>query len=263
MTITFLTVRGTGEPVWGVNNMLNMVARMADGPIEHVDVDYPASIAVFNPYSKIDGPSEAESRRQGVLGVAAAIRATPHLVVLGGYSLGALVVSDFLAAQARGSYQDCEILGVVNIANPARQAGVSYGLPSFGFGLDGQHKRWPSLPVYEIANPVDGICSAPANSPWRPLADKIRSFSVSRMGAREWFNSMIAQLDGQERVQAQSHWWDAAFWQAYAEAPAWLRGYLFDGQHTAAYGQPRWIDSRGLRVTGQQLAAQVVSGFAS
>lgn len=263
MTITYLTVRGTGEPVWGVNNMLNVVARMVNGPIEHVDVDYPASIAVFNPYGKVDGPSEMESRRQGVAALAKAIRATPHLVVLSGYSLGALVVSDFLTAQVRGMYSDCEIAGVVNIANPSRKAGQSYGLPSFGWGLDGQHGRWPDVPVYEIANPVDGITSAPANSPWRPLADSIRTFSVTQRGAVEWFNSMMARLDGQERRQAQAQWWDASFWQAYAEAPAWLRGYLFDGQHTTAYRQPRWIDSRGARVTGQQLAAQVVGRLAA
>lgn len=261
--ITYLTVRGTGEQRWAASNMLNQVARLAVGPIVHVDVDYPASIAVFNPRGAITGVSEAESRRQGVRNIAAAIRATPHLVVLSGYSLGALVVSDFLEAQAWGEYRDCEVIAVVNIANPARAAGHSYGLPSHGYGLDGQHKAWPrGLPVYEIANPVDGITSAPAGSPWRLFADKIRAFSISRQGADEWFQTMLAQLQRRQDVQAPVNWMDPTFWQAYAEAPAWLRGYLYDGQHTIAYGQRRWMDASGRRVTGQELAAQVVSRYA-
>ncbi|AFA72330.1 hypothetical protein GPOL_c12750 [Gordonia polyisoprenivorans VH2] len=180
---------------------------------------------------------------------------------MSGYSLGALVVGDFLAAQARGQCRDCEVLAVVNIANPARRAGQSYGLPSHGFGIDGQHAPWPTgVDVFEIANLVDGITSLPASSPWRQVADQIRTFSLGN--PQVWFEHMVAQLDGMEVTQASANWWDPSFWQGYAEAPAWLRGYLFDGQHQAAYLQPRWYDQRGNRVPAVELVADVVASYA-
>ncbi|AZG45078.1 alpha/beta hydrolase family protein [Gordonia insulae] len=261
--ITYITVCGTGEHARVPGNMLNQVAARLGGQVDHHDLDYPASIACFNPYGDISGVSEAESRRRGVANLAAAIRATPHLVVLSGYSLGALVVSDFLVAKARGAFADCMVVAVVNVADPGRRAGYSYGLPSFGFGLDGQHAPWPpGIDVYQIANPVDGITSAPADSPLRVVADKIRSFSITQQGAVEWFDDMIAQLNGQQATQIQANWWRPEFWQAYAEAPGWLRGYLFDGQHTIAYGRPSWFSESGHRVNGIQLAAGAVAHYA-
>lgn len=197
------------------------------------------------------------SRQRGVAYLAAEIRATPNRVILVGYSLGALVISDFLTLQARGLFTDCEVSAVVNLANPARAAGVSFGLPSFGYGLDGQHPQWPPIPTYEIANPVDLITSAPANSPWRQFADQIRTFSVADVGT--WLRHMLDQLDGAEQRQAQGNWLRPEFWEAYAQAPAWLVGYLRDGQHTAAYTQPRWYDPSGRKVTGVQLAALAIS----
>ncbi|MFW0797257.1 alpha/beta fold hydrolase [Gordonia sp. CPCC 205515] len=256
---TYLTVRGTAEPHNKKTTMLGQVATQVNGLVDWVDVDYPASIAVFNPQGTPTGVSEAQSRAIGVANLAAEIRRTPNDVILSGYSLGALVVSDLLAAKARGDFSDCFVDAVVNIANPARRPGQSYGRPSFGFGLDGPHAPWPTgLPTFEIANPVDGITSAPANSPWRAFAGAIRKLSVSVQSLDAWFADLIRQLDDFERALIPTQWTDQAFWQAWAEAPAWLRGYLFDGQHTAAYGDAKWYDSSGHAVNGVQLAASVV-----
>lgn len=251
----YLTVRGTGEEWNSPDNMLNAVAELVDA--EHIDIKYPASIACFNSTTNVTGVSELESRRQGVANLAAAIRATDELVVISGYSLGALVVSDFLARKRAGEFGDCEVAAVVNIANPARQAGVSYGLPSNGFGLDGQHKPWPDIPVYEIANPSDLITSAPANSPWRMLADKIRVCSASDPIA--WMADLTAQLSGQEAQQAQANLFNLDWWQAYAEAPGWAYGYLFGGEHFTHYGDLKWYAEDGSRVSGIELAAKAVS----
>lgn len=260
---TYLTVRGTGEKFDNTTTMLGRVAGMVGGVADWVDVDYPASIAVFNPQGNPAGPSETQSRKIGVDNLVTAIRATPHLVILSGYSLGALVVSDFLVAKATGKYADCEISAVVNIANPGRRAGQSYGLPSFGWGLDGQHDQWPvGLPTYEIANPVDGITSAPSNSPWRLLARELRTISLTTQGLQDWFDDLIGQLDAVEKPLIPTNWTDPDFWRAWAEAPAWLRGYLFDGQHDRAYGDKRWRDTNGAPISGQQLAANVVKQYA-
>ncbi|GAC70711.1 hypothetical protein GS4_39_00420 [Gordonia soli NBRC 108243] len=259
--ITLITVRGTAERRWSATNMLSVPALKLGDRVEWVDLDYEASIACFNPTGNVLGVSEAQSRREGVTNLAAAIRSTPNLVVLAGYSLGALVVSDFLAARARGAYRDCTVLAVVNIANPARRAAQSYGRPSFGYGLDGAHPAWPAgIDVYEIANPVDGITSMPAESPLRPLADQIRTFSLG--DPHVWFDHMVAQLDGMEARQARAQWWEPTFWQSYAEAPAWLRGYLFDGQHTRAYTERRWYGRAGRRISAQDLVAETVAIYA-
>ncbi|PXW34142.1 UNVERIFIED_CONTAM: PE-PPE domain-containing protein [Williamsia faeni] len=257
MGTTVITARGTGAHRWDPNSLLTGVVHLLGDLVEWVDLDYDASIAVFNPFGRVDGVSEEVSRQHGVANLARAIRETPHRVVLAGYSLGALVVSDFLAAQARGEFADCEVSAVVLIANPARVPGVSYGLPSFGYGLDGTHPRWPAVPTYEIANPVDMITSAPANSPWRQFADQIRAFSLGDVPS--WMHHMLDQLDGAERRQALDQWWEPTFWQSYAEAPVWLRGYLSDGQHTVAYSQPHWCDDSGRKVTGIELAASAIS----
>lgn len=259
--ITWLTVCGTGERPGDQSNMLS-IAASALPQADHVDIVYPASIACFNPVGDISGPSAAESRAQGVAALAAAIRATPHNTVISGYSLGALVVSDFLEAKARGQYADCEVAACVNIANPARAAGQSYGLPSVGFGLDGQHGSWPAgIDVCEIANMNDAITSAPWDSPWRRTADSIRDFNVSIQGTEAFFADKIARLDGEKTAQAQANWLSIEFWQAYAAAPGQLWGYLFGGEHTVRYTEPRWYNERGQLVSAQLLAAEVVAKY--
>ncbi len=241
--------------------MLGMAAAILGSKVDHVDVEYPASIACFNPTRSITGPSEAESRARGVAALAAAIRATPNNVVISGYSLGALVVSDFLVAKYAGQYADCEVAAIVNIANPARAAGVSYGLPSVGFGLDGQHSPWPNIDVYEIANITDTITSAPWDSPLRQIADAIRDFNISIEGVEAFFADQVAYLDGQKTAQAQANWLSVEFWQAYAAAPGQLYGYLIGAQHTDAYLTPQWVSETGSLVTAVQLAADVVAQY--
>lgn len=261
--ITWLTVCGTAETPGAPGNTLTQAAGILGSKVEHHDVVYPASIAVFNPTGNISGVSEATSRAEGVAALAAAVRATPNRVVVSGYSLGALVVSDFLAAKQAGEYSDCEISAVVQLANPARQRGVSYGRPSTGFGLDGEHSAWPDLPVYEIANPLDPITSAPADSPWRQVADLIREFNISVEGAQQFFDSMIGYITQRKTLQARQNfnWVSAEFWVSYLDAPAQLRAYLFDGEHTSAYQTPGWFSESGGAVTGIELVAEAVAKY--
>ncbi|AFA72329.1 hypothetical protein GPOL_c12740 [Gordonia polyisoprenivorans VH2] len=73
--ITWITVCGTGEHPGNPANMLNQAASLIN--VEHVDVEYPAAIAVFNPTGNVTGVSEATSRARGVQALVAAIRSTP------------------------------------------------------------------------------------------------------------------------------------------------------------------------------------------
>lgn len=257
MTTRLITVCGTGEVPGSPTTMLSLVAKEITAPVKRVDLQYPASIALANAAGNLRGVSETVSRRVGVNRLRAEVLRSPEPAILAGYSLGALVVSDFLE-QATGNLMVLpEIAAVVNIANPARHRSQSYGLPSFGYGLDGEHGVWPDAPVFEIANPVDMITSAPDLSPWRQLAIALRQTSL----ADPWrtATAFLDSLDDMHRLSLGENWTDPQWWRAYAEAPAWLRGYLFDGQHTFAYGQDLWRDPKGLPTSGISLAAQAIS----
>jgi hypothetical protein len=124
--IDLITVRGTGEPHQGANNLLTHVTALLD-PAKFgflADLDYPASIGVANHTFAITGPSEEQSLTVGVVALAQLIRTTPNTVGILGYSLGAEVVSRFMEAKGRGEYPDCKVAFSACIANPLRVQGT-------------------------------------------------------------------------------------------------------------------------------------------
>lgn len=228
--ITVLRCRGTGERVGGVDNMLTYLGWLLDGFRYELgdDVPYPASVGPANSSGDVLGPSEDESIAAGLPLLAAAIRATPNLVGLMGYSLGAELVSRFLELKAQGQYEDCELAWVALVANPRRAAGESIDPDPVGAGINGPHGPWPAgLPVFTAANPSDGITSCPARSPLLALAEGMSAFSFAELGG--WTATLAQQLvDGD--------------WLAEQYTPAQLMragqlmyGYLLGSQHTSAY----------------------------
>lgn len=232
--IDVLTCRGTGEVCGAPDNMLTTItasldpARFRTGP----DIDYPATIGPANSAGNPLGCSEDVSIARGVALLAAAIRGTPNVVGLLGYSLGALVVSRFLECKAHGQYADCEIAWAGFVANPARAAGESIDAAPVGYGINGAHARWPRLPVFTAANPADGITSCPAGSPLRNLATGMSAFSFAALGG--WTESLVQELADREFAPP-----DLAHPVVDVEldlnAASLMRGYLFDGQHTHTY----------------------------
>lgn len=235
--ITILTVRGTGEPQNGPSNFLTNVTRQLD-PAKYdvanvVDVLYPASIGFVNSENNIVGVSEADSIAAGQGAIAAAVRATPNLVGIIGYSLGASTVSRFLESKARGLYGDCELAWAATVANPWRARGESLDHTDIGWGISGEHGRWPALRTYSVANPRDGITCCPGNSPLRTLADAVSNFTFAGL---EWSEALAYRLadNGWQAANANPlDYWN--IWERYYTAAALVRGYLYDGQHEAHY----------------------------
>lgn len=236
--ITVLTCRGTGEHLGAPVNMLSFVTRRLDrtkyliGP----DVDYPASIGPANPQHRFEGCSEEQSVALGVEALAAEIRATPNRVGILGYSLGAIVVTRFLEAKARGGYPDCEVEWVANIANPLRREGDSIDPGAVGFGINGQHGPWPDdIATLEVAHRADGITCCPADSPLRTLADTMSAFSFAALGG---WGSELAERIRSNRWQLNHRDWRQSpirHWQLWSQAAALMDGYVRGGAHNTKY----------------------------
>lgn len=241
--ITVLTCRGTGEPLAGPGNMLGYLTRLLD-PARFViapDIPYPASVGPANPAADPLGCSEEASVEDGLAALAAAIRATPNLVGLCGYSLGAEVVSRFLEAKARGEYADCEIAWAALVANPNRAPGEGIDADPIGCGINGAHAAWPeSVPVWTAANPLDGITSCPDGSPLRVLAHTMSAFSFAQLGG--WTADLAQQLLDGEWAQG-----DYSLGQL-ARAGQLMYGYLYGGQHTTAYIQRGYLQRLADRI---------------
>ncbi len=166
--------------------------------------------------------------------LAAAIRATPNLVGLAGYSLGAELVSRFLEAQARGEYADCEIAWAAVIANPCRAVGESIDEGSVGSGINGAHGPWPpDLPVFTAANPLDGITSCPPGSPLRALAEGMSAFSFAALGG--WSIDLAHKLiDGEFLADQYTP-------ERLLRAGQLMLGYTLGGTHTTEYVQGGYL----------------------
>lgn len=60
-----------------------------------------------------------------------------------------------------------------------------------GFGINGQHDRWPEdITTWEVDQRADGINCCPADSPLRTLADTMSAFSFTVLGG---LNSALAE----------------------------------------------------------------------
>ncbi|WP_405137499.1 PE-PPE domain-containing protein [Nocardia sp. NBC_01388] len=242
MAVDILTVRGTGEPFQGANNMLTHVTALLDPAKFRIigDVSYPATVGEAGAGWTVCGTSENESVSEGVVNLANLIRSTPNTVGVLGYSLGAEVVSRFLEAQARGEYSDCGIAFTATIANPLRRVADSIDPYPRGYGINGQMQATPPHQHFECANPADAITSCLPESPLRTLADTVSAFSLAQLGG--WTQDLTDRL-------LRRRWQPVSFgdllhprqmWDLYTAAATDVLGYPY--QHTAVYVQDGYCD---------------------
>lgn len=247
----------------GPSAMAQNVARplVESGRYRSFDTTYAASIGPVNPQnnpfntvwlrkSDIDGANRA----------AVAIRATPNLAAIIGYSGGASATSQLLEDMARGaSYtRGLEIVWAVTIANPRRRR--SPDAP--GYGIVGEHTDYPPfVQHFEVANADDGICCCPAYSPLRTLADAGQDgpdpIAWLRMVQRNAWQTTIPTLpakfsdpmfwlrpDATQQLQTY-HWLVAeaiATKDGWLTASRYLRGYLDGTAHGTDYWEKRLFD---------------------
>lgn len=250
--IDVITVRGTGEPMNGPGNMLRAVTRRLDPARFRLigDCPYPATVGPVG--ADPAGPSEAQSRIVGVTALAAMVRASPNLVGVIGYSLGALVVDDFRVAQAEGLYPDCQIAWSACVANPARRQGDSIDPGARGYGITGEHRPFaPGVVHLEAANPGDVITSSSAGSPLRTIADTMSAFSFAELGG--WSADMADRFRRQRWQPVSLDWWrhPVETWQVYDEAARGILGYLSGREHIRAYIEGGYCERLAARINQQ------------
>ncbi|KZM68113.1 hypothetical protein AWN90_09230 [Nocardia terpenica] len=234
--------------------MLRGVTRQLD-PARYVigpDVDYPASVGPANHTADVLGCSEDESVVAGLAALATAVRATPDLVGLLGYSLGAEVVTRFLEAKARGEYPDCTIAWAATVANPLRREGDSIDSNEFGYGINGQHSAYPAdIQTWEAANPADAITSSPADSPLRQLADGVSALTFANLS---WTTDLADRFNRNRWQPGNPGWWMHPFATArtWGQAAAGIRGYLDQTAHIRTYIQDGYLDRLAARINAWQ-----------
>ncbi|MFI5783937.1 PE-PPE domain-containing protein [Nocardia sp. NPDC051570] len=170
--ITVLAVGGTGESNRGdtrteVSGMLAAVTSRLSGRFSSRWIGYPAE---YGPVGNgADGTSFHASVRSGVRNLAqAAVKMTDPIVLLG-YSQGCTVVREFLATP--GAAEDFGVVAAGFVADPQMPPGMAHGKPQqAGWGIAGKGGDVP-VPAWWIANDLDPIPNASADSLLRDVAD--------------------------------------------------------------------------------------------
>ncbi|WP_378733619.1 cutinase family protein [Nocardia brasiliensis] len=187
-------------------------------------IDYPADYGSRVTY--------ADSVRAGREALINAIRATPNLVVLAGYSQGAGIAGDVADEIGRGMHTDLEVLGVALIADPARPAGMDLvGLDPGGYGITGQ-RHITGIPAWHVAAEGDPITALPEGSALRSIADLSAYWNMASLdGFIRWGQSLIETASSRQLQR----WWSIENHRTWFGAARQARAYLFDGRHTDAY----------------------------
>ncbi|AHH16604.1 hypothetical protein NONO_c18040 [Nocardia nova SH22a] len=234
--IDIITVRGTGEPMNGPGNMLtNVVEHLDPWRFRTIgDCPFPGTVGPVG--AGVDGPSVRRNIDIGLASAVAMVRASPNLVGIIGYSLGALIVTALRELQAQGLYLDCELAFSACVANPKRRAGDSIDPNPHGYGITGERADFlPNVPHFEAANPADIITSSSAGSPLRAVADGMAAFSAAELG--EWSLDMAGRFRSQRFQPVSLDWWrrPVQTWQVYDEAGRGIIGYLDRTAHIIEY----------------------------
>ncbi|WP_052373503.1 cutinase family protein, partial [Nocardia otitidiscaviarum] len=216
MTIDVLWLAGTGFGRSPDDISLTFAKHLDANRFRFLPVRYPADYGAAVSY--------ADSRADGRQALIDAIRATPNLVVLGGYSQGAGIAGDLAAEIGRGQHPDLEVVGCALIADPARppRSGMPHRPPASGYGITGARDVL-GVPTWWAAAEGDPICSLPAGNPLRTLADVTEYYSLADAAdAWRWMQSLLARAE-QGRWQ---RWWSLRHWRTWGGAVAYARGYL-------------------------------------
>ncbi|WP_280320118.1 PE-PPE domain-containing protein [Nocardia wallacei] len=224
MTIDFYWLGGTGFGAGGDG--------ISDTFRRHLDPELFAFRYIAYPGTFGNGPSYADSRAAGRQALIDAIRSTPNLVCLGGFSQGAGIAGDLAAEIGRGEHADLEVVGCALIADPYRPPGG--GMPGWptapGYGIAGAREVW-RIPTWWAAIDSDVITSARAGSPLRAVADITTWFSLnSPVAADKWARDLVDRA----RTGRWQRWWSVENWRTWGGAIRDAQGYL-TGQHTVDY----------------------------
>jgi len=233
-----ITVPGIGEQSsptpWG------MLANLTD----HLPATKFASVQfnwqnTYGPVPSWDGAAYETNKSAAVSALVARVEkeldSQERSIVLVGYSGGAQVASEALAILANRHFEDWALLkrlpAAVMVANPVRLHTDSRVSKDVRYGLAGKHALFPpKTHLIDVANPRDGICATPPPPhPLRGFTDLSKRFSLMdpvTWGVETFQAVSTGQWQNGYNFSTAQAWWDAV---------ALLRGYIYDGQHTSYY----------------------------
>lgn len=179
--VVLRSLRGTGEPFQGYNGPYGAQPRKGAGinepnmmdditialrnlAVGHYPVPYYASIAPAGG-TKMFHESYHDGWRRATLADASG---KPTIWV--GYSLGALILGDLMAA---GELANC--IGMILLADPLRAPGecANEGVDRKFYGCAGQRKISSTRPVYQLSAPDDPISALPRGNGFRLFAQAV------------------------------------------------------------------------------------------
>lgn len=218
--IDLLWLDGTWSRPKARSSVSEALRRAVDGArVRFRYVDYPAA---YGPVTGRWDVSIAESVDQGVHALTDAVRATPNLVVVGGYSQGAMAAVDF-ARSVLPHDRSLEVLAVAALGNPFQPVHVGRG------GIAGQLSV--PLPLLSYYAPGDPIADLPLGSPLGSIFDVTEWMSLrSPEDARLWWRDVLEKaIDEKYRA-----WWQPWRWRDLASTVDYVNGYL-GTKHTGDY----------------------------
>ncbi len=228
--IDLFWLRGTTERiVMGSGVSGTFLAAVDDKKFHVVPIEYPAEVGDPMPW--------ADSRDAGRAALIGAIRQTPNLAAIGGYSQGAGIAGDLAADIAAGGLSALKGLQVVAcalVADPSRPQGAGVGVVPPGWGICGQ-RPVPHIPTFWAAAFADPITALPGNSLLRALPDLVQYWGLrGPADVARWGQSLMAIL-----VQRRYEMWlsgDPSLGEC-VNAINELDNFVFFGRHTDAYVQ--------------------------
>lgn len=176
-----ITVRGIGESVSPHRNMLDRFAQHFP-QLDRYDLPWSA---VYGPVGgNVMGESFSSAVEAGEAMLRDAIDEEPCLVV--GYSGGAEVVGNVIN---RWNPANAKFVGLVADPSAPPNSNGDYGIRSSGNLEYRRHYARAFRNVYWVGNTDDPICSCPADSPLRAIAETSEGFSLG--DPRFWTDDLI------------------------------------------------------------------------
>ena len=223
-----ITCRGIGERFNAGVNMGDLLARELPN-FQRVDVAYKSEYGPAG--GRILGQAFDLTLTEGTAMLRAELDKGPAVVA--GYSAGAAIAGHVAA----GGHPNLKAVALV--ADPFQPTSASGFNGSWG--VAGSRPILNNVPAKWVYNPNDMICQSKQNSPIRTIADQTADLSLAAPGA--WALDLLFRWVHRkwQPINPPASAFDV--WNRYQDGKNALEGYLFRGEHTAAYSQ--WPVQRG------------------